>query len=251
MVAFDRATFVKSIAHRGLHNKATALIENTTPAFEAGLAAGFGVECDLQPAADGTPYVFHDETLDRLMDFKGRIDGRMPADIAKLTYRGSSERILSFAAFLELAGGRGPLLVEIKSEWTPPRKDFLQKIATLALGYKGPLALMSFDPDVMATVAVLAPGIPRGIVSGTYAGPGWQVETLGAERAERLTHLLESRAAAPSFYAYDVNALPTAVMRYAREVQGLPLFTWTVRTAADRKVAKQWADAAIFEGEAP
>jgi glycerophosphoryl diester phosphodiesterase len=247
----DRPTFLKPIAHRGLHDTAAAVTENTAPAFEAGLARGLGVECDLQPAADGTPFVFHDETFERLLDAKGRVDAQTPRAIADLRYRGSSERILSFADFLALASGRGPLLVEIKSEWAPPRMDFLRQIAALVTDYNGPLALMSFDPGIMAVMAELAPGIPRGIVSGVYAGPGWNVDALGAARAERLTHLLESKAAKLSFYAYDVKSLPAPVTRYAREVQGLPLFTWTVRDARDRDIAKTWADAAIFEGDIP
>ena len=251
MIALDRATFVRPIAHRGLHGKATGLIENTAPAFAAGLALGAGVECDLQPASDGTPYVFHDETLDRLMDANGRIDQRTRAELKKIKYRAQAEPVLSFAEFLDLAAGRGPLLVEVKSEWTPPRMPFLRKIAALARDYKGPLALMSFDPQVLAALAALAPQVPRGIVSGVYKGAGWQVETLGAERAQRLTHLLESRDAEPSFFAYDVKSLPTPVTRYVREVQGLPLFTWTVRSAADRQTAKRWADASIFEGDMP
>ena len=248
-VPLDRAAFVKAIAHRGLHSAKTGVIENTGPAFEAGLAAGFGIECDLQPAADGTPMVFHDATLDRLIDTRGRIDKQTPATLAKLTYRQSSARILTLAGLLDLAAGRGPLLVEIKSDWNPPNADFLRQIATHAKRYKGPLALMSFDPVVMTVMAELAPKIPRGIVSGVYEDPGWDVAKLGAKRADRLTHLLESRAAAPSFYAYDVKALPTPVTRYIRDVQGLPLFTWTVRTAADRKAAAQHADAPIFENK--
>lgn len=251
MIALDRATFVRPIAHRGLHSTATGLLENTAPAFSAGLARGAGVECDLQPAADGTPYVFHDETLDRMMDAKGRIDQRTRAELKKIKYREQAEPILSFAEFLDLAAGRGPLLVEVKSEWTPLRMTFLRKIAALARDYKGPLALMSFDPLVMAALAALAPQVPRGIVSGVYKGLGWQVGTLGVARAERLTHLLESYDAEPSFYAYDVTALPTPVTRYVRDVQRLPLFTWTVRSAADRQIAKRWADAPIFEGEVP
>jgi glycerophosphoryl diester phosphodiesterase len=249
LVPLDRAAFIKPIAHRGLHDKATGVIENTASAFAAGLARGLGVECDLQPAADGTPFVFHDATFDRLLDTTGRVDARTPSEIAALRYRSTPERVLSFAEFLELAAGRGPLLVEIKSEWAPPQADFLRKITALAASYKGPLALMSFDPAVMAVCAALAPHVPRGIVAGVYAGPGWDVETLGVARAERLTHLLDSRAAKPSFYAYDVKALPTPVTRYVRDVQGLPLFTWTVRTADDRAIASKWADAAIFEGE--
>ena len=45
-----------------------------------------------------------------------------------------------------------------------------------------------------------------------------------------------------------MKALPTPVTRYVREVQGLPLFTWTVRSEEDRQVAAKWADAPIFEG---
>jgi hypothetical protein len=45
--------------------------------------------------------------------------------------------------------------------------------------------------------------------------------------------------------------MPTPVTRFVREVLGLPVFAWTVRTAAQRRRAAQWADAAIFEGRLP
>jgi glycerophosphoryl diester phosphodiesterase len=244
----DRSAFVKPIAHRGLHDFKAGRIENTGPAFVAGLAKGYGLECDLQPAADGTPLVFHDEVIDRLMDGRGRLDGLTPQQLKTLRYKNSSEGILSFAAFLELCAGRGPLLVEVKSEWRKPAAGFLESIAKQAKRYKGPLGLMSFDPAVMAALAELAPKVPRGIVAGKYEGQGWWLDEIGAARGARLTDLLESGPAAPSFYAYHVKALPTPVTRYVREVARVPLFTWTVRTAGDQKVAAKWADAPIFEG---
>jgi glycerophosphoryl diester phosphodiesterase len=244
----DRSVFVKPIAHRGLHDSKRGIIENTASAFTAGLAKGYGLECDLQPAADGTPMVFHDETVDRLMDGRGRLDRLSVKDLQAFRYKGLDERMITFAAFLELCAGRGPLLVEVKSAWTPPHAGFLDKIATLAKRYKGPIALMSFDPRVMAVLAELAPKVPRGIVAGKYEGKGWWLDTIGMERGGRLTDLLESGPVAPSFYAYHVKSLPTPVTRFVREVEKIPLFTWTVRTAADRKVAAKWADAPIFEG---
>jgi hypothetical protein len=103
----------------------------------------------------------------------------------------------------------------------------------------------------MAAVNELAPQIPRGIVSGLIEEePHWRGK-LGPERAYRLSHLLESRDAAPDFYAYQVGALPTPVTRFVREVLGLPLFTWTVRTEEERVIARRWADAPIFEGFEP
>jgi glycerophosphoryl diester phosphodiesterase len=247
----DRAAFLRPMAHRGLHDISRGIIENTAAAFDAAIAKGYGIECDLRPAADGTPVVFHDLELSRLIDAPGRITDHSPAALAQLTYRASSERIISFADFLDLVGGRVPLLVEIKSEWTPPDPAFLHAVAGQATAYRGPLALMSFDPAVMTALKALAPAISRGIVAGLYEGPGWWLDKLGKDRAFRLSHLLESGPAEPHFFSYDVRALPTPVTRFAREVLHIPLFTWTVRTPQERAVAAQWADAITFEGFEP
>lgn len=243
----DRA-FLRPIAHRGLHNAANGIIENTSAAFAAAIDKGYGIECDLRPAADGTPFVFHDAEFSRLIDAPGRIDGYAPTAVADLAYRGASERVLSFAAFLDLVAGRVPLLVEIKSDWDRPNAPFLKAIAALAAACKGPLALMSFDPDVMTAVKALVPAIPRGIVSGVYAGKGWWPDKIDAERAFRLSHLLESGPVEPEFYSYDVRSLPTPVTRFVREALRIPVMTWTVRTPSELTKAKQWADGITFEG---
>lgn len=261
MSRLERSAFIRAIAHRGLHDTSRGIVENTAPAFEAAMARGCGIECDLRPASGGWPIVFHDEALDRLVDGAGPVAALMPADLARLRYRAApATSLMSFADLLDLVRGRVPLLVELKSEWTPPDAHFLGLVTSLASSYRGPLALMSFDPAVMAACAALAPKIPRGIVSGLYrrgdAVPearlqheGWWDDCLTPERQQRLSHLLESAAAKPDFFAYHVAALPTPVTRYVREVQGLPLFTWTVRSTADWQAAHAWADAAIFEGE--
>ncbi len=247
----DRKTFVRPIAHRGLHNTTLGIIENTARAFEAAIAGGYGIECDVQPLVDGTPVVFHDEELGRLIDARGRIDALSMPQLRKLRYRGQDTSVIGLGELLELVHGRVPLLVEIKSEWAPPRLAFLKRIATLASAYAGPLALMSFDPAVMVQIRQLAPGIPRGIVSGLYKGPGWWLDKLSPERAFRLGHLLEIGPVCPSFVSYHVKALPTPVTRYIREVAGITLFCWTVRTPVDRARAAEWADAPTFEGYLP
>jgi glycerophosphoryl diester phosphodiesterase len=245
------AAFLKPIAHRGLHDPARGRIENSAAAFEAAIAHGYGIECDLRPAACGTPMVFHDETLTRLVESPAALNNLDAAALKRLRYRGDNSPIVEFAALLELTAGREPLLVEIKSEWEPPDRRFLLGIAALSTAYTGPLALMSFDPAVMTAIRELAPDVPRGIVSGLYEGPGWWRDKLDEKRAYALSHFLESRPAAPDFYAYDVKALPTPVTRFVREVMGLPLLTWTVRTPEQRKIAERWADAPIFEGYEP
>lgn len=245
----DRSVFLRPIAHRGLHDANRGLIENTAPAFEAAIAQDLGIECDLRPAADGTPMVFHDLPLGRLIDARGKVSDFKPADLKRLTYTAApSCRILPFAELLDLVEGKVPLLVEVKSEWGPVDETFMKAIAKQVKRYKGPLALMSFDPDVIAALKPLAPKAPRGIVSGLYRGDGWWLDTLDPERAFRLSNLIDSGPAEPHFFAYHVKALPTPVTRFLREGLKLPLFTWTVRSNVDLATAAKWADAPIFEG---
>lgn len=246
---FDRSVFIRPIAHRGLHDRKKGVIENSEPAFSAAMAKGYGIECDLRPALDGTPMVFHDLALRRLVDARGNITEMVPSSLAKLGYKGakSATHILSLADLLDLVGGKVPILAEIKSEWDTPNQAFLKSIANLARAYKGPLATMSFDPAMINAMNVLAPKLPRGIVSGLYKGAGWWLDTLDRDRAFRLSHLLESGPSAPHFFAYHVKALPTPVTRFLREVLSIPLFTWTVRSRSDLATARKWADAPIFE----
>jgi glycerophosphoryl diester phosphodiesterase len=251
----DRAAFFRPIAHRGLHDARRCRIENTAPAFAAAIAGGYGIECDLQPLADGTPVVFHDEKLDRLIEGSGRIDQITRGQCRRLRYKdelgGAKTGITTLADLLDLVGGKVPLLVEVKSEWRPLPVAFLRNIADLSRAYGGPLALMSFDPAVMVAMRDLAPGIPRGIVAGAYEGDGWWLDQLGPQRAYALTHLLECGAVAPQFISYHVKALPSPVTRFLREGLNMPLFCWTVRTPADRAAAARYADAPTFEGYEP
>lgn len=261
----DRATFLRPIAHRGLHHASKGLIENTAPAFTAAINHGYGIECDLRPLACGTPVVFHDETLTRLVTVSrprapqpGQyeetfVSSLTPASLAHLSYRGSTTPILTFSALLDLVSGAVPLLVEIKSEWAPPDPAFMSKIAVLANAYQGPIALMSFDPAVIAVMQTIAPAIPRGLVSGSYlatTGDHWWSDKLTPARAATLRDLSGFTTLGCTFAAYECAALPTPRTRALRS-SGIPLFTWTVRTPSDLAHASAYADAPIFEGFLP
>jgi len=205
----------------------------------------------VQPAADGTAMVFHDVDLERLVDAPGTTADHSAEDLARLRYRGDpGASIMRLADLLDLVDGRVPLLVEVKSEWEAPHPGFIEAIARDLRSYRGPAAVMSFDPDVVAAIKPLLPGVPRGIVSGLYEQSWWPGK-LTPERADKLSQLLESHAAEPDFFAYHVKDLPTPVTRFLREGLGIPLFAWTVRGPEDLAAARQWADAPIFEGLNP
>ena len=240
---------MRPIAHRGLHDSRKGRIENTAPAFAAAIAKSYGIECDLQAAEDGTPMVFHDETLERLVGPPARVAAWSAASLSRLRYKGQDERILKFAEFLELVDGRAPILVEVKRNRRPPPAAFLQKIARIAGTYRGPLALMSFNREFVAALTELAPGIPRGPVVGTHQlRPGWWMLPNRALKVAAAGRLLDRMPAGAGFYAVDVKMLRAAWDWRERAAPDLPLFSWTIRTARERAAAAKWADAPIFEG---
>ena len=242
--ALDRAKYLRPIAHRGLHDRTKGRIENTAPAFLAAIHKGYGIECDLQAANDGTPMVFHDDKLDRLMGAPGRISQHTPASLARLRYKGQDTHILTFAEFLALVGGRVPLLVEVKTNSATPLHPFLDRIARQARAYKGPIALMSFDLDVVAALAKLAPTIPRGPVIGLPAR--WWAAPRAAGSAT-IARLLNRTPPGSGFLAVDVKMLRAARAWMTRHAIDLPLFSWTIRTRRERATATRFADAPIFE----
>lgn len=245
----DTSVFVRPIAHRGLHDFAKGRIENTAPAFLAAIARGYGIECDLQPAADGTPMVFHDDRLDRLIEGSGRVDARSPADLRRLRYKNQDTHILSFADFLELVDGRVPMLVEVKKCAQSPPDRFLDLIARQARAYRGPIALMSFNRAFVAALAVLAPWVPRGPVVGSHRLPAtWWAAPGQSAKAAIAGRTLSLASKDASFCAVDVKMLQSAAIWRSHRAERLALFSWTIRTPKERLFAARWADAPIFEG---
>jgi glycerophosphoryl diester phosphodiesterase len=66
-----------------------------------------------------------------------------------------------------------------------------------------------------------------------------------------MRHLKHALRTQPQFVAYWVNDLPAPAPWIARHIFGLPLLTWTVRTAEQRARATRYADQMIFEGFQP
>ncbi|MGC1863882.1 MAG: glycerophosphodiester phosphodiesterase family protein, partial [Methylocystis sp.] len=50
----------RPIAHRGLHDAANGIVENSLAAARAAVAGNYAIECDVQLSADGEAVVFHD-----------------------------------------------------------------------------------------------------------------------------------------------------------------------------------------------
>ena len=232
-IAFLRGT---RFAHRGLHG--SDRVENSRAAFAAAVEAGDGIECDVQMSADGTAFVFHDATLKRLTEAEGQINRTAAGTIGRIILKGTSETIPSLEEVLSLVSGRAPMLIEVKAPEAQVARLCLAVRRALE-GYRGPVAVMSFNPEVGHWFAAHAPRITRGLV-------------VTEERKRNLKGRLERHLALwrarPDFLAYDVRDLPSRFAA-AQRARGLPVLTWTVRGAAAEQEAAEHADAPIYEIE--
>lgn len=239
----------RPVAHRGLHDAAAGTIENTPSAFAAAIAGSYAIECDIQISADGEAMVFHDQTLDRLTEASGRVDALRAADLKRVAFCGTGDRMLTLGELCELVADRVALFVEIKSRFDGDLR--LARRATEVLAsYRGRVALMSFDPAPIAALRSCAPRLPRGIVAERrYDHPEWKPLSARTKRAlAYFQHALRSR---PQFIAYSVKDLPSPIPSLARNVLRIPVLTWTVRNEVDRARAARYADQMIFEGFRP
>lgn len=237
------------IAHRGLHDAAKGVIENTASAFIAAIDDGFSIETDLQISADGEAMVHHDDALGRLTEGSEPLARMSAAAIQAVRFKATADRILTLPELCELVGGRVPLVIELKSRFDGDLRLAARAAAVLA-GYAGPAAVMSFDPAPIAALRRFAPNLTRGIVAERhYTHHEW--DGLTAVEKFRLAFLLHAPRTRPQFIAYSVRDLPSIAPWIARCVFGLPLLTWTVRSESDRQTAARFADQMIFEGFRP
>ena len=236
----------RPIAHRGLHNAANGVVENTLGAAEAAIAAGYGIECDVQLSRDGEAVVFHDATLDRLARARGAVSQKSVAELQADALKDSEERIPTLPQLLARIAGRAPLICEIKSEFDGDLR-LTERVAALAQAYDGPLAFKSFDPAPIAHLRARGPGArPLGIVAeASYRGDYWRALSQAQKQScEAFLHYPETQ---PDFLSWCVDDLPHPTPFLLRTIERLPVMTWTVRTAEQRAVAAAWADQIVFE----
>jgi glycerophosphoryl diester phosphodiesterase len=245
----DRLT-ARPIAHRGLHDAADGVIENTPGAVSAAVAAGYGIEVDLQISADSEAMVHHDDVLGRLTEGEGRLDQRSAAELKRVPFRQTGDRMMTLGDLCDIVGERVCMLLELKSRFDGDGR-LPARVAAVLSSYRGFAAPMSFDPAQLALLRRKSPRLPRGIVAAEYRPhpywdqmPAWLRYGMGSLLPAALT-------ARPNFVAYAIDDLPTLAPFLARHALCLPLLTWVVRTETERRRAARWADQIIFEGFRP
>ena len=233
-------------AHRGLHDRTAGVIENSRAAARAAIAAGYGIEMDIQRSADGEAMVFHDDAMPRLTGEAGLVRDYTAVALGRIALLGGGETVPTFAEILDLVAGRVPLLIEIKDQdgsLGPDVGPLEARVAALLDGYDGPAALMSFNPNSIAALARLAPDRPRGLITCDFASADW---SLPDYRRAELAALADVDRVGAAFVSHDHRDLASpAVTRL--KARGLPILCWTVRSQAEEAAARSVADNITFE----
>lgn len=247
-----RPHFDRPVAHRGLHDQARGVIENSRSAFELAVARNFAIECDVQLSSDGEPVIFHDDDLPRLTGVAGNVRDKTAAELTSLPLLDSAtgDRPQLLSELLQQIAGRTLLQIELKRQQGHAATDLLaRKVAEALGGYDGPVTLESFDPALLIGLRRHGSRAPLGIITYKFNEPEWDSDLTPVQRVV-LRHLLHWPWTRFDFISCHVWALDLPAVRLFRGL-GVPVTAWTVRTPEERRLAAAGADQIVFEGFDP
>ncbi len=236
------------VAHRGLHDLTALRPENSLSAVKAAVAAGYGVEIDVQLSADGRPMVIHDPTLDRTTEATGPVRAHTAQELGKIALRNSAgETVSTLADALAAIDGQVPLLLEIKDTSGDLGAGVGRLEAAVAreiAGYGGPLAVMSFNPHSVAAMAQLAPHVPRGLITCDFVN----VTFLQAPpvRLAELATIPDYGRVGACFVSHHWKDLDNPLLAGLR-AKGASVLTWTIKSHEQAAKVSGRVDNITFE----
>ena len=251
MMPLDPRFLTTPLAHRALHDRAQARAENSVAAIQAAIAAGYGIEIDVQPSKDGVAMVFHDEHLFRLTDRDALIVALTAEELGGLPLCDGGGTIPTLRAVLDLVGGRVPLLIEIKDQHggMGETDGVLERaVAADLAGYAGPVAVMSFNPHSVAMMQHLAPGTPRGLTTSAYDPVDWS--PLDLATCATLRGIPDYDRVGACFISHEAADLGRDRVA-ALKADGANILCWTIRSPEAEAEARKVADNVTFEGYLP
>ena len=234
----EHPIFKVPLAHRGLHNE--TIDENSMPAFEAAVKAGFGIELDVHITADNKIVVIHDNTTTRTTGVEKVVNDTTYKDLKKLRLLHTKTEIPLLKDVLKMVKGKVPVLVEVKAENKVPPALVTEVLKVIEkYPYKDKLAMQSFNPYVARDLKKESTGIPVGqLMSDVLYGQSKLVHFM-------YRSLLVLKISKPDFFNYEVKYIHKRNIQ--RKRRRLPLITWTIDDYDKEKTAIALADNYIFE----
>ena len=231
-------------AHRGLHNSAEGIPENSMAAFRLAAEQGYGIELDIHLTRDGRLAVIHDNSLLRTAGVDVKAKDLTTEELGQYRLEGTEEKIPFLEEVLPLFEGKAPVIVELKVEGnSAPLAEAACKVLD---GFNVDYCIESFHPQPIMWLKKHRPEICRGQLSQNFfrseEGTG-----LGKAADFAMTNLLTSFLTVPDFIAYNHqhrNNLSLSMSKIFWQAQEV---SWTIRTPEDMVRCEDKGSLSIFE----
>ena len=161
--------------------------------------------------------------------------------------RGGTDGIPTLREVLTLVAGRVPLLIEIKDQDGAMGQNVgpLEQAAAEAIAaYRGPVAVMSFNPHSVAEMARLLPHVARGIVTSAYEPDDWPLSAQICDRLRTIPDYARTGSSFISHEAFDLGRARVAELKQG----GARVLCWTIRSPEEEAEARKVAENITFEG---
>lgn len=233
-------------AHRGLHDKAQGIPENSLTAFRRAVDHGFGAELDIHLLKDGSLAVFHDSSLQRICGVEGKIEDLTAQDLKKYHLLGTEETIPLFTDVLALFADKTPLIVELKV--VDDNAAALTDAAMAVLrNWNGTYCVESFHPAAIRHMKQHYPDVIRGQLSENF----FHNRKMSIPTAFLATFLLTTAFTRPDFIAYSYRDRKNISLRLMRKLYGVHEVGWTIRDPSVMAQLEQDGVTPIFENFIP
>lgn len=232
-------------AHRGFFDNKKEYPENSLPAFQRAVDAGFGIELDVQMTTDGTLVVFHDATLSRMCHINKMLTDMSFEECQQYTLKKSNEKIPTFEQVLKVVDGKVPLIVEIKSEGKPI--ETVEKTCQMLDTYKGMYVMESFHPGVVYWLKKHRKDIIRGQLSEDYSNN----ENFNHITRSILTNCMLNGITKPDFVAYDFRCRHFTTFQLMCKLFKFEKVCWTIKDSLQLEMAHEQFNICIFDSFDP
>ena len=232
-------------AHRGLFDNKTDAPENSLPAFQKAVEAGYGIELDVQLSKDGVPVVFHDASLKRMCGVEGNVWDYPLSELKQLKLADSNAEVPTLAEVLDVVDGKVPLIIEYKLY--VPQTKVCRLVNDLLRSYTGAYCIESFHPLALLWYRRHRPDVVRGQLCMEF----WNEDKYrGNPFFFVLSYLVTNVAARPDFIAYKHSDASNLSFRLTKRMGALSV-AWTIKSQTQLEEAKKHFDLFIFDSFIP
>lgn len=232
-------------AHRGLFDNKTDAPENSLPAFQKAVEAGYGIELDVQLSKDGIPVVFHDASLKRMCGVEGNVWDYPLSELKHLKLADSNAEVPTLAEVLDVVDGKVPLIIEYKLY--VPQTKVCRLVNDLLRSYTGAYCIESFHPLALLWYRRHRPDVVRGQLCMEF----WNEDKYrGNPFFFVLSYLVTNAAARPDFIAYKHSDASNLSFRLTKRMGALSV-AWTIKSQMQLEEAKKHFDLFIFDSFIP